>query len=51
MGDGASFYTLHGIDINKEDPGMSVIKETTAALREWKDTLVSHGSKLVHFAS
>lgn len=41
MGDGASFYTLHGIDINKEKPGASAMKGTTAALQEWKDTLVT----------
>lgn len=41
MGDGASFYTLHGIDINKEKPDASAMKGTTAALEEWKDALVA----------
>lgn len=42
MEDSASFYTLHGIDINREKPGASAMKGTTAALEEWKDTLVAN---------
>ena len=41
MGEADPFFTLHGIDINKEKPNASQMKGSTDPLEEWKNTLIT----------